>query len=92
MRAILAILLAIVAMPVAPRAQDAPGTSSCASADGAVFGVVTVPRPGSRRSSGTTVPPSTRIGGRGSSTHTFTLRCRGGLGGRRIAVDGLGPC
>jgi hydrogenase/urease accessory protein HupE len=26
-----------------------------------------------------------------SGTHTFTVQCDGGLGGRRIAVEGLGP-
>jgi hydrogenase/urease accessory protein HupE len=63
-------------------------------ADGIVLGTwkVTVPAPGVAPRLGddcTSADDASRdVAG---EAHTFTMRCGGGLGGRRVAVDGLGP-
>lgn len=64
------------------------------TADGAVLGTwkVTVPAPGvaPRLGDGCT-PIGDEPRGVASEPRTFAARCDGGLGGRRIVIDGLGP-
>jgi len=63
-------------------------------AGGAVLGTwkVTVPAPGVAPSLGDGCTEiGDAVGGVAGEPRTFAVRCEGGLGGRRIAVDGLGP-
>ena len=91
--AVLPLLLLVPARPLHAHGMRTAYLELSETSDGAVLGTwkTTVPAPGvaPRLGDGCTVAGAAEPAG--GAPHALAIRCPEGLGGRRVAVDGLGP-